>query len=300
MSRPTNVVSPRRSTVTTSPSSTPGVLHHEVAGLERAPVTPYGPRWRATTAAYASRSTGRSPSRATRPRPPPTLTSRIGNPAASSRSRYAGRPDERRLEPVELVAEPAGAGVEVERVDDEPVAARGVDRVVEPVVGDAELGRPVARVGELLRVARPGAGVDADPDRAARRPPPDPLDLADGVEVEPDRVREQDVEVALGDVGAGVADLVGLPAVGEGVQDLAGRAGVDADAAGLAGPPEAAQDREDPRVGVGLEREPDDGTGRRPGRARPGARGRSRRGGRGRRRTAASRARGRGPRGRRR
>ncbi len=45
-----------------------------------------------------------------------------------------------------------------------------------------------------------------------------------------DAVGEQHVEVALGHVGAGVADLVGPPAAVHGALDLARRAGVDADA----------------------------------------------------------------------
>ncbi len=150
-----------------------------------------------------------------------------------------GRVDQRLLEARELVTEPARARVEVERVHDERVAARGLDRVVEPVRGDPELRRPLTRIREMLRVAGPGAGVDPEPDGATRRATPDAFDLAHGVEVEPDRVGEEDVEVTLGDVGPGVADLRGLPAVGERVEHLARRAGVDPHGVGAAPAPRA-------------------------------------------------------------
>ena len=101
-----------------------------------------------------------------------------------------------------------------------------------------------------------------------------------------DAVREQDVEVALGHVRAGVADLVRAPAARQRALDLAGRAGVDADALRGAGRAEPAEDLEDLGAWVRLEREPDDGTGARSGRALPGARGRSRRTGSGRRRSS--------------
>ena len=109
-------------------------------------------------------------------------------------------------------------------------------------------------------VAGPGAGVDAQPDPAPRwqlgRPPPDALDLAHRVEVDVDRRAEEHVEVALGDVRAGEADLLGSPAVLEGVEDLAGRARVDADGAGLARTAERPERGEDLGLAVGLEREP--------------------------------------------
>ena len=59
----------------------------------------------------------------------------------------------------------------------------------EPVLVDPELRRPVAAVGEARVVAGAGGRVDPEPDRPARRPPADPLDLADRVEVEVDRLR---------------------------------------------------------------------------------------------------------------
>ena len=189
--------------------------------------------------------------------------------------------------------------MEVERVHGEPWA-RGGDGVIEPVGRDAELRRAIAGVGETLRVAGAGARVDPDADGPTGSASAHPLDLADAVEVDPDRMRQEHVEVALGHVRAGVADLRRLPAVGERVVDLARRARVDPDAAGRPGRAEPAQDREHARVGTGLEREAGHGPGRRPGRAPPAARGPSRAGGPGPRRTAACRACGRVPRGRRR
>ena len=75
-------------------------------------------------------------------------------------------------------------------------------------------------------------------------------------------MREQDVEVALGDVRAGVADLGRLPAALERAEDLAGRAGVDPDALRGAGRAETADDLEDLGHRVGLEREPEAEVGR--------------------------------------
>ena len=148
------------------------VLHHEVAGLEgrRDAVRPEVPRDDAGIGVEVHRPLPV-------PRDPPEPAAHV-----DLADREAGleqpveeprRADERRLEPVELVAQPAGPGVEVQRVHDEPVAADGRDRVVEPVLGDAELGRPLAGVGEVLRVAGAGARVDPDADRSgpgARRP----------------------------------------------------------------------------------------------------------------------------------
>ena len=239
------------------------VLHHEVAGLER--------RDDAVRAEVPRHDLGvrvevdgplvlRGPAR---PSPPPTLTSRIAKPASASRSRNRVARTRAALEPVQLVAEPAGPRVEVERVHDEPVAAARVDRVVEAVLGHAELGRAIAGVGEVLRVARAGARVDPDPDRPPGRPPPEPLELAHAVEVDPDRVREQDVEVALGDVRARVADLRRAPSRwrARGSPRPASRRRCRR-CSGAPGRAEAAQHREDPRVRAGLEREPDDVRGR--------------------------------------
>ena len=122
-----------------------------------------------------------------------------------------------------------------------------VDRLGQAVLVDAELRRAVAAVGEARVIAGPGGRVHAQPDRPAGRPPADPFDLADRVEVEVDRQRQDRVEVALGQVRAGVADLLGRPAALDRALDLAGRAGVD--------PDERPEDLEDPRLRVGLERE---------------------------------------------
>ena len=70
-----------------------------------------------------------------------------------------------------------------------------------------------------------------------------------------DAAGEQDVEVALGDVRAGVADLVGAPAALDGALHLARRAGIDADALRGARRAESAKDLEDLGERVGLERE---------------------------------------------
>ena len=140
-------------------------------------------------------------------------------------------------------------------------------RVVEPLEADPELRRPVAGVLEVLVVAGARARIDADADRRPGRAPAVALDLADRVEVEVDAVGEQDVEIAFGDVRAGVADLVGQPAALDGALDLARRAGIDPDALRRAGRAEAAEDLQDLGQRVRLEREPDAGrqSGRRPG-----------------------------------
>ena len=142
---------------------------------------------------------------------------------------------QRPLERVEPVGEPARPGMEVDRVDGQRMLGGRRERLVEPLETDAELRRPVAAVLEVVVVAGARARIDTDPDRRARRAAAIALDLADRVEVEVDAVRQQHVEVALGDVRAGVADLVGPPAALERAQHLAGRAGVDTDCAGLAG-----------------------------------------------------------------
>ena len=173
----------------------------------------------------------------------------------------ADRLDRRRegaLEAGQPLGQPARARVEMDRVDLEVVPRGGGHRLVQPLQPDPELGRPVARVLEVLVVAGAGARVDPDPDRAARCAPSVALDLADRVEVQVDAVGEQHVEVALGHVGAGVADLLGAPAALDRPLDLARRAGIDADALRAAGRAEGAQDLQHLGPWVGLEREPDD------------------------------------------
>jgi hypothetical protein len=111
--------------------------------------------------------------------------------------------------------------VEVHGVDRQPVPSSRLQRIVEPVPADPELRAPLAAVREAREVAGAGARIDAQADRPAGRAPAEPLDLADGVEVDVEARLEDDVEVALGNVRAGVADLVGPPAVGDRVADLA-------------------------------------------------------------------------------
>ena len=140
------------------------------------------------------------------------------------------RGEERPLEATEPIGQPARSGVEMDRVDPQPMARGRRDRVVEPLEADPELGRPVSGVLEVLVVAGADPRIDPDPDRRPGRSPAVALDLADRVEVEVDAAGEQDVEVALGDVRAGVADLVGAPAALDGALHLARRAGIDPDA----------------------------------------------------------------------
>ena len=96
------------------------------------------------------------------------------------------------------------------------VAGRRLERLRQVVLVDAELRRAVAAVREPGVVAGAGGRVDPKADRRTRRPPPESLDLADRVEIDVDRLGQEDVQVALGDVRAGVADLVGPPAALEG------------------------------------------------------------------------------------
>ena len=68
------------------------------------------------------------------------------------------RGEERPLEATEAIGQPARSGVEMDRVDPQPVARGRRDRVVEPLEADPELGRPVAGVFEVLVVAGAGPG----------------------------------------------------------------------------------------------------------------------------------------------
>ena len=72
-----------------------------------------------------------------------------------------------------------------------------------------------------------------------------------------DAAGEEDVEVAFGDVRAGVADLIGPPAAFQRALHLARRAGIDPDALGCSRRAEPAEDLEDLGKRVGLECEPD-------------------------------------------
>ena len=139
--------------------------------------------------------------------PPPTLTSASRWPASSQPT---GQGDDRRqgrLERREPIGQPAGPGMEVERVDGQIVSPHGRQRVIEPIGRDAQLGGTRSGVGEPVVVAGTDHRVDAQADRRARRPAPDPLDLADGIEVDVHAGTEDDVEVALRAVRPGVGDL---------------------------------------------------------------------------------------------
>ena len=146
------------------------------------------------------------------------------------RAAIRGDPAERRLERGQPVrAQPARSGMEVDRVDREPVPGGGRERLGEPVLVDPELRRPLAAVREAGVVAGAGGRVDPETDRPPGSAPTEALDLADRVEVDVDRRGQEDVEVPLRDVRAGEADLLGRPAALEGAGHLAGRAGIDAD-----------------------------------------------------------------------
>ena len=80
---------------------------------------------------------------------------------------------------------------------------------------------------------------------------------SDRVEVHVDAVPEDHLEVAVRDVGARVADLVGAPAALDRPLDFARRAGVDADALGRPRRAESAEDVEDLGQWVRLQREPE-------------------------------------------
>ena len=145
----------------------------------------------------------------------------------------------------------------MDRVDRQPVTRRGRERLVDPVLVDPEFRRPDAAVGELVVVAGAGTRVDPEPDRswrqvAGRQPPAEPLNLADRVEVQVDRLDEDGVEVAIGQVGRGDADLGRGPAALDGAAHLTGRAGVD--------PDQRPEDLEHARVRIGLQGEPEAGS----------------------------------------
>jgi hypothetical protein len=130
--------------------------------------------------------------------------------------------------------------VEVDRVEGEGVALGRGERAIEVLLVDAELRRLGARV-QAARVPahHAGARVDAQADGAPGTAPADALDLGHEVDVEVYVERCEDVEVPLGDVGAGVADLAGQEAAGERTHHLSGRAGVEAESRVVAGRGEA-------------------------------------------------------------
>ena len=147
---------------------------------------------------------------------------------------------------------------EVRRVDGEAVARGASHGLLEVLVVDAELGGPGAAV-EALRMAahHSRARVDAQPDGAPRAAAPDAVDLGEQADVDVQRGARDHVEVALRDVCAGIADLLGQKAALESVLHLARRAGVKPDGHGVTGRTEAPQETQQRRLAEGLEREPD-------------------------------------------
>ena len=97
----------------------------------------------------------------------------------------------------------------MDRVDREIVSGGGRHRFGDPLLVDAELRRALAAVGEAWVIASSGARIDPQADRPPGCAPTETLDLADRVEVDVDRRREEDVEIAFRDVRAGKADLLG-------------------------------------------------------------------------------------------
>ncbi len=152
----------------------------------------------------------------------------------------------------QIVVEQVVAHVEVDGVHRQVVFARDGEGLVQPLRVDAELGRLVAAVVADAAVGVDGAsaGVHAQPDRAAAVPPPVSADLADEVQVDVHAVSEDDVEVLVAHVGAGVADLGGRPALLQAVLHLAGGADVEADELRGAGHADAVDARQ--RAGLAL------------------------------------------------
>ncbi len=113
----------------------------------------------------------------------------------------------------------------VHGVDRQVVAPRDRQRLGELLGEDPELRRPIgARVRGLLvtEVAGTRAWVDPQADRASRVAATDALDLGEQIDVQVHRMGEHHVQIAVGQVRARVADLVGAPAVLERVQHLTG------------------------------------------------------------------------------
>jgi hypothetical protein len=159
-------------------------------------------------------------------------------------------------EPREVLRQEPVARVHVDRVDPQVVLGGDRERLVQLLGEDPELRRPGARVERLVgggsslgAPGRAGAGVHADPDRGAGRPPSPPAELRQQVQVHVHAGGEEDVQVALGDVRAGVADLLGLPAVLEDQANLLRRARVDPHRA------ERPDEPQDGRVALRLDRQ---------------------------------------------
>jgi hypothetical protein len=165
---------------------------------------------------------------------------------------------DRDLELRKAVGEQTVADVEVHRVDTQVMLLGERERVVDLLVEDAELGRPRSRVEGLVRQRvrpatprRSGPGVHADADRRAGRAPPPPVELREQVDVHVHSGVDDRVQVAIRQVRARVADLVGRPTVLEGVMNLARRARVESDVA------ETPDEREDLRLALRLQGKPE-------------------------------------------
>ena len=285
----------------------PALDGHDLAEQDRRVLGQLVARLAARSSPRAGRGAGRGPRHRRRDRrlarpprrcPESTADVDLGDPVPGG-PQAGDRLDRRRgsapSKPPRPSRQPARAGVEVERVDREVVSRGDGKRVVEPVQPDPELGRPVAGVLEVRVVAGADARVEPDADRRAGRTPPVALDLADGVEVEVDAVGEQEVEVALGDVRAGVADLVGQPAALEGAVTSPGEQASIPMLSGPPGVPRPGRSRGPRASGFALSaKRTRDGS--RWGRTRRAAAGRSRRTACGRRRTGACRGRAPAPR----
>src|SRR5919106_1498622 len=177
------------------------------------------------TVNQASRSSGRSPARWGTPRPPPTLTSPIGIPASFSRRVIRAAPS--------MARSSAGSA-------------------------SVKYARPTWKwTVSMTRACRRAASrVDPEADGAPRRPPSDPFELAQQVDVDVDRMRQDDVEIALGHVRPRVADLLRCPAVLQRVEQLPWRARVDTHAGGIAGRAEGSEHRQRFRCALGLQGQP--------------------------------------------
>ena len=190
-----------------------------------------------------------------RPMPPPTLTSRIGQPtstrwraiptAAASAPSKAANPSASQPKPAWKWS------VSTTRSCRRAAASASSSRsaVMPSFVG--------ARAGicQPFVVAGADHGVDAQADGRARRSPADPLDLADGVEVEVHACAEDDVEVALRAVRAGVRRSRPPTSRGRGrtrPRRVSRRRYRPRQAHHV---PRATQDREDLRLSIGFERE---------------------------------------------
>ena len=118
------------------------------------------------------------------------------------------------------------------------------------------------------------ARVDADPDGAPARPAAHAIDLRQEVDVQMDlRMRQDHIEVAIGEVRAGVADLVLAPPVLERPLHLTRRAHVHPHALGRARLTQRADEPQELGLVLGLQGEADPAVQPRSDRTPSGARG---------------------------